>query len=298
MFIFLEVILPVLIVFSVGFILQKRIKVDTKAISTLVLYVFMPCLVFRTLTTTEFDIRYGYMIGFIVALLMVTIIIVKIYAKVRKIPSAVESGLILSTGFMNAGNYGSPVILFAYGSTAFDYTITYFVFSSILLNSVGLYFAARGAMSVKLAFKAVFKIPMIYAVILATTLKGLNIQLPENIFTMISFIGDASIPCVMVILGMQLAQIQVKHFQWEYIGVASVIRLFAAPLIAFGITQLFVTDPLLQKVLILIAALPTASSATIFAVQFDSEPELVSGTTLVTTVISLVTVAVLISIMG
>lgn len=298
MFIFLEVILPVLLVFIVGFVIQKRVKVEIKAVSTLVLYVFMPCLVFRTLTTTEFDVRYAYMLGFVIAMLIITIIIVKIYAKIRKLPSSVESGMILSTGFMNAGNYGSPVILFAYGTTAFDYTITYFVFSSVLLNSVGLYFAARGAMNVKQAFKSVFKIPMIYAVIIATTLKWLNIQLPENIFTMISFIGDASIPCVMVTLGMQLAQIQIKKFKWEYIGAASIIRLFIAPLIAFGITQLFGTEPLLQKVLILIAALPTASAATIFAVQFDSEPELVSGTTLVTTLISLVSVAALISIMG
>ncbi len=271
---------------------------DIKAISTLVVYIFMPCLAFRTLMTTEFNLDYAYMIGFAVCLVILTIITVKIYTKIRKLPAKVESGLILSTAFMNAGNYGSPIILFAYGQTAFDYAITYFVFSSILLNSIGLFYAARGGMSVKLALKAIFSLPMIYAVMLAALLKMFNLSLPENMFTMISFIANASIPCVMVTLGMQLSQIRLKQIQFEYISVATVIRLFIAPLFAFVLTQFFITDPLMEKVLILIAALPTATAATIFAVQFDSEPELVSGATLFTTLISLVTIAVLIAIMG
>ncbi|NEU30034.1 AEC family transporter [bacterium LRH843] len=298
MHIFLEVIFPVVLVFIVGFMIQKRLKVDIKAISTLVVYVFIPCLVFRTLSTTVFDTQYMYVIGFAVLQLVFTVAIVKVYVKMRKLPSNVESGLILSTAFMNAGNFGVPIILFAYGTTGFDYAISFFVLSQILLNSIGLYYAARGAMSIKHAFQAVFKLPMIYAVIFALLLKGLNVQLPENIFTMISFIGDAGIPCVMVILGMQLAQIEVRNFKWELLSFATIVRLFIAPIIAFGITQILTIDPLLQKVLIVIAALPTASSATIFAIQFDSDAELVSGATLLTTIISFITVAALISIMG
>lgn len=248
--------------------------------------------------TTDFNRQYLFMLIFAICLLLCTVIVVKIYAKLRKIPKNVESGLILATGFMNAGNYGSPVILFAYGETAFQYAITFFVFSSILLNSIGLFFAARGRMNVKHALKAIFKIPMIYAVIIAIIMNSFQLTLPENIFSMISFIANASIPCVMVTLGMQLAQIKLKNFQWEYISVATLIRLVIAPVLAFFIATLFISDPLMQKVLILLAALPTASAATIFSVQFDAEPDLVSSTTFFTTVVSIITVTMLISIMG
>ncbi|MCM3759537.1 AEC family transporter [Alkalihalobacillus oceani] len=295
--IFFEVIVPVLLVFAVGFVLQKTKKIDTKAISTLVVYIFMPCLVFRTLYTTEVTVQYVYLIAFSLLLLTLTIVTVKLYAKIRKLPSSVESGLILSTSYMNAGNYGSPIILFAYGTTAFDYAISFYILSSILLNSVGLYYAARGNMNMKLAVKAVFTIPAIYAVFAAALVKLFHLQLPENIFSMVSFVADASIPCVMVILGMQLAQIKVKSLQWEYISFATVMKLVVAPLFAFGLTQLFTMDPLLQKVLILTAAMPTASAATIFAVQFNAEAKLVSGTTFITTLVSILTITVLISIL-
>nr|WP_285890336.1 AEC family transporter [Halalkalibacter oceani] len=149
----------------------------------------------------------------------------------------------------------------------------------------------------KLAVKAVFTIPAIYAVLAAALVKLFRLQLPENIFSMVSFVADASIPCVMVILGMQLAQIKVKSLQWEYISFATVMKLVVAPLFAFGLTQLFTLDPLLQKVLILTAAMPTASAATIFAVQFNAEAKLVSGTTFITTLVSIITITVLISIL-
>lgn len=248
--------------------------------------------------TTEFNREYAFMIVFAISLLLLTVTIVKVYAAIRKLPQAVESGLILASGFMNAGNYGSPIILFAYGETAFQYAITFFVFSSILLNSIGLFFAARGKMSVQLALKAIFKMPMIYAVLLALLFQFAPISFPENIFSIISFVADASIPCVMVTLGMQLAQIRLNNINWEFISAATVIRLFIAPLAAFFLVSLFIYDPLMKKVLILLAALPTASAATIFAVQFDTKPELVSSATFISTIVSIVTITFLIAILG
>ncbi len=264
----------------------------------LALYVFTPCLVFQSLSTSSLNLQYVFIIVFAVTLLTVTIIIVKIYAKIRKQPLQTESGLILSSVFMNSGNFGMPVILFAYGEIGLEYAISFFVTSQILFYSVGLYYSVRGGLNVKNTVKAVCTNPMIFAVIFALIFNVLNIQLPGNLFTMIAFIGDAAIPCVMVVLGMQLAQIKIKNLNLSNLIFVMGMRLFLAPFIAFGLTQLLGVEPLLQKILIIMSALPTASTAALLAIQYDSDSDLVSGSVLITTIVSMITISALISLLG
>jgi malate permease and related proteins len=49
----------------------------------------------------------------------------------------------LSTIFMNAGNYGGPFILFAFGEVAFQLAIAYWVIQSILMNTLGVFIADK-----------------------------------------------------------------------------------------------------------------------------------------------------------
>ena len=52
--------------------------------------------------------------------------------------------MILSTAFMNSGNLRAPIILFAYGETAFAYAIYLMVLHAIMMNFCGIYYAAMG----------------------------------------------------------------------------------------------------------------------------------------------------------
>lgn len=296
--IFIQVVLPVILVFLFGFLVQKWKKIDIKPVSTVAIYIMTPCLVFRTFYLSEIDMQYLYMVIFAIILLFAIIIINKVYAKIRKYPSNVESGLILSTAFMNSGNYGAPIILFAYGEAGFAFAVTFMVLQSVIMNFFGVYYAARGKAGVKMAVKTVFEMPATYAVILAVLLKSLSINIPDNLFQTIHIISEATIPTVMVILGMQLALIKWGNFEWGKITYGTFIRLIISPAIAFGIILLFPFDPLLAKVLIVSAAMPSAATIVIYAVQFNAEPRLVSSITLITTLISIITITVLIAVLG
>lgn len=54
-------------------------------------------------------------------------------------------------------------------------------------------------------------------------------------------------------------------------------------------------EPVVGSVLVIAAAMPSAATTTMYAVEFDTEPDLVSSITLVTTLISIVTVTVLLN---
>ncbi|WP_257350075.1 AEC family transporter [Pseudalkalibacillus decolorationis] len=296
--IFIQVIFPALLVFLSGFFIQKRRNLDIRSISTIAVYIFVPCLVFQSLYETKFDQQYLYMVVFDALLILVTILIIKLYVKMKHFNADTESAFILSTVFMNAGNFGSPIILFAYGEKAFHFAISFFVLQTIALNSIGLYYAARKKGDIKKGFINMLKLPAIYAVILALLLKEVPLRFPDNIYAIIELLAYGAIPTVMVILGMQIADLTISTLDWKRISFVTIIRLMLAPILTFLLTLMFPMDPLLRKVLIVLTAMPTAVNASTFAIEFNTDPKFVSSVTIINTLISFFTITILIEILS
>ncbi|GAF38374.1 hypothetical protein JCM14202_178 [Agrilactobacillus composti DSM 18527 = JCM 14202] len=50
---------------------------------------------------------------------------------------------------------------------------------------------------------------------------------------------------------------------------------------------MFPIDPLLRNVIVVMAAMPSAANTTLYAIEFEAEPQFVSSATLVTTLASI-----------
>ncbi|RKL68318.1 transporter [Salipaludibacillus neizhouensis] len=298
MTIFITVVLPVLLVFVAGYVVQKWRKVDIKPVSTVAIYILTPALVFETFYYAEMNIQYAYMIAFALILLFALIIITKVYSWKMKYSASTESGLILSTAFMNSGNYGAPIILFAYGEAGFAFAISFMVLQAVIMNFFGIYYAARGVSGMRTALKVLMKMPVTYSMLLVIPLKFFDIPMPSTIMQPVELISQAAIPIVMLILGMQLARIEWGNSAWGKVSYGVIVRLVISPIIAYGITLMMPMDPLLADVLIVSAAMPSAATIVMFAVEFDAEPKLVSSTTLITTLLSVVTITLILTILG
>ncbi|UII57722.1 AEC family transporter [Cytobacillus spongiae] len=300
MTVFIQVLLPIFGIFAAGFGVQKWRKLDVKSISTFAIYILTPALVFRTFYTATLDEQYLMITLFAFALLFILIGVNKIYAKLRCLDQSMESGLILSTAFMNAGNYGTPIILFVFGEQGFTYAVSFLVLQSMIMNFFGVYYAARGRQTIVASIQSVLKMPLTYTLLLALIMNELKIPLTRNIFSAIDLLAEAAIPVSMLILGMQLAELKVDHLSanLSHTIVAIFVRLIGSPLIAFGLVSVLPMEPLLQKVLIILTATPTAVTTTMYALQFDSRPKLVSSIALFTTLLSSLSLSILLTLIG
>ena len=297
----LLIIFPVFFIFAIGFIGQKLIGVDIKSISTAALYLMSPFLAFRTFYSNPLTWDYFYIILFSLLLSFILFVIIWIIAKVMKATRSERSAMILGGVFMNSGNYGAPVVLFALGSIGFDYAVIMMVFQSLLMNSFGIFFASIGGSEKATwrdALQRVVRMPLIYAAILGLLLQVFQLTLPFSLMEGISLIADASIPTVMLVLGMQLAVMARKKVNYRYVTAVSVIRMIASPVIAMLILLFLPVNDLLKAVLIIQAAMPAAANTTIFALQFNTEPDLVSFTTFFTTLASIVTIPIVLFLVG
>jgi predicted permease len=71
------------------------------------------------------------------------------------------------------------------------------------------------------------------------------------------------------------------------------IKMVVSPIIAYFIIMIFSIEGLLAKILLVLAAMPTAANTTLYALQFNTEPEFVSSSTLITTILSIITVPIM-----
>lgn len=295
------IVLPVFLIFATGYIAQKLLHMDIKSISALSLYILLPLLTFDTFYNNEITVDYLYLFIFS---LIITVILAGVTVAIGLFMKAGKediSAMLLGTLFPNSGNYGSPVVLFAIGATAFDYAIVLMVLHGFIISTVGIFIASFGngaTISAKEALASIFRIPVIYGALAGVLLQLGNITIDDKLMEIIQMTGNAAIPVVMLILGMQLAQITKEKFEVKDITTVVVVRMLISPIVASILVLFMPVDETMKLVFIILNAMPVAANSTMLAVQFNVKPNLVSFSTLVTTLISLITIPICLIVVG
>ncbi|MFD1862017.1 AEC family transporter [Planococcus chinensis] len=295
----LNVVLPVFLLLGVGFVVGKYMLIDSKSVSDLSIYVFSPALFFYSVSTSEMDMAdLGRIVLFSFGLFLVFGVFVFAAGKVFGWDKVYQNTLMLASGFPNAGNYGLPIILFAFGEEGVAIGIIYLVMQSLLMNSAGVFYASNHhEMPKKDIFFQVLRMPGFIAILLALLLKVLEVPLPSAVENATGLLGQASIPTMLTLLGITLASIRLQNVL-RFIWTATMFKLVVFPLIAFGLLLfLYPADALEAKVLLVAAATPTAATTTLLAIKFGMNPDMVSSAMFVNTFASIVTIPVLLIVL-
>ncbi|WP_020007354.1 AEC family transporter [Salinicoccus albus] len=297
----LMIILPVFLVFATGYVAQKMLHMDIKSISAMSLYILLPILTFNTFYNNEMTIDYLYLFVYSLIITVILAVITIIFGYFMKSSKEDVSAMMLGTLFPNSGNYGSPVVLFALGATAFDYAIVLMVLHGFIISTVGIFIASYGngaVISVKDAIISIFRVPVIYGAIFGVIFQVSNVQIDEKLMDILNMTGNAAIPVVMLILGMQLAQITKEKFDLKDITNVTIIRMLISPIVAMVLVLFMPVDETMKMVFVILNAMPIAANSTMLAVQFNVKPNVVSFSTLITTLISLITIPICLYLIG
>lgn len=297
--VFIEVITPVFLIVCVGWIFGKLTKAPVETPALLTLYIFIPCLFFISMMEAKLDAAdYLLIFAYSIILFFLATGVVLIVARFAKYGSVKQNALVLSSCFPNSGNYGLPIILFAFTETGFDRALIFAVTQVFLVNSAGVFFASHKGTSIIQSLKRILGFPGFIAIIAAIILRTLEIEIPILLIRPLRMLGQAAIPTLLIMLGLQLEKIHTVP-DLSFVSLASIIKLIVYPLIGFVLTViLFGGNDLTSKVLLVISAAPAGVSPTLLAVKYNTEPQLVSAVTFVTTIASIFTVSLLLWIVG
>jgi hypothetical protein len=293
----LNVIAPIMLVIGISALISRRFNLNAETLSTLILYLFIPALVIDGLS--QLEVSGEEILSLAMMVMIFSTIMVAIGWSVSRtigINRHTESAFIISVMLTNTANYGIPFNVFAFGEEARQFAILFYVGSTVVTNTFGIYFASRGSASIRESAINIFKIPLSYATFFGLFLNGTNSTLPLPIERMIELLADAAIPGMLVLLGIQLSRLKIDK-NYGPVLAASTTRLLIGPLVAFPITLLLGMEGLIQKVSIVQAAMPTAVITAVLAAQFNSDVGFTTTVILVTTLASILTLSILITIL-
>jgi predicted permease len=294
--IFTSILLPLVLIVSLAFLLGRSGRQDYGPLARVSFYLFNPSLAFVAMaSTTITPDLFGQLVLFKVSVFILVVLLARFVASRLGLTGPAVSAFLLASAFANSGNFGLFVVESAFGKAGLALAMICYVTDNITINSVGVYIAARGRTSPVQAFAQVFRNPAVYAVPLGLLVNRLGVALPAPLMTSLEMMSRAAVPTMMVVLGMQLAAMPGDQGNRLAIGFASLIRLVAAPLLGIVLVTLMGMTGLARQVAILEVAVPTAVLASIVAARYNTEPGLVAGAVLVTSLASLVSITLLLS---
>ena len=286
-------ILPIILLSAAGFALGKLLHIDSRSLGRVVFYVFSPVLIFDLLIQNQLKMsEAAIVIAFAFAFILTMGVVTLILGRFLKLERPALISILITTMFANTGNYGLPLVSFAFGEQALSYAGVYFVTTTLLFYTLGVFLASLGHMNFKEAIVGLFRIPTLYAVLLAILINAWKIEFPIPVSRAVELAAGGTIPLMLILLGVQLTSLEFSGNQ-RAMQLSVSLRMILAPLAALFGLQGFIRQGSVTQ-----ASMPSMVSATVLATEYDLDSKLVTAVVFISTLLSPFTLTPLLVFLG
>jgi hypothetical protein len=295
---FINNILPIMLISAVGFVLGKTLNIDARSIGRVSFYFFGPVLVFNLLVHSQLPTGEILKTGALaISVMLASCALALAGGLLLKLERTALVSMLITATFANNGNYGLPLIAFAFGQEALAHSSIYFVFSSLLTNTLGVLIASLGHLDLKQAALGMLRIPTFYAVLLAALINQFHFSLPLPVDRTVSLVAGAGVPVMILLLGLELRQVRWSS-NLPALGLSTCVRLLAGPLLGLAFASVYGITGSGRQAGIMEASMSAAVANTNLAAEYKLDTSLVAATILVSTLLSPLTLTPLILILG
>jgi predicted permease len=279
-------ILPIILLSGAGFALGKLLHIEPRSLGRVVFYVFSPILIFDLLVQNQLKItEAAIVIAFVLCFILVIGVLTLVFGYFLQLERPALVSILITTMFANTGNYGLPLVSFAFGEQALSYAAIYFITTTLLFNTFGVFLASLGHMSFKEAVFALFRVPMIYAVLLAILINIWNIEIPIPVARTVELAANGTIPLMLILLGVQLTHVELSENR-RAMQLSVSLRLVIAPLVALLFAALFGLQGFPRQATVTQASMPSIVSSTVLATEYNLDAKLVTAVVFISTLLS------------
>ena len=277
----LSPVIPVFLLIAAGFLFAHWKKINLTSVTEIIVYLGTPSLVFSSLASKPLYAEdLAILAGGLIAIYAGVGALIKLYFVIFRIHSR---GFALPTLFMNAGNMGIPLALFAFGQAGLQRATLLFVICTFLQYSLGIYILqGRGN------WREIFRLPLIYATLGGLAFNLLEIRMPALLLQPIVMLGQATIPIMLISLGYRLHA--VESLQWGHALGGALLRIFGGFAVANLAVDIIGAQGVNRQVLLLYGALPAAVINFILTEKYRQDPALAASIVVISTFISVLTI--------
>ncbi|MEY3670011.1 MAG: hypothetical protein RL258_1406 [Pseudomonadota bacterium] len=287
-----------------GYVAARAGLVPLSAIpglNSFVLYFALPCMLFEFGAKTPFEKLVDPRVAVVYGVSAVVLVAVSVVLARRNGLSMKDGAFgAITAAFPNAGFIGVPLLVTLMGPQAAGPVILMIAIDMIVVSSGCLALAESdhkgGAWAtLRSSLKAIARNPMPIAIVAGAVSSWLGIYLYGPLEKLVGLLSNAASPVALFTIGAVLwrsaVYAQRADFQHQpYLDVV-VLKLLVHPLMIWGLglglaSIGFGPDPFTLAVMVLCAALPSASNVSLLAERFGADNSRIARIILVTTVIS------------
>ncbi len=285
---------PIIIAFLVialGFVFQRKIGFDQKTVSNLLIYVLGPALVFSSIYSKQ--IVPGEFLIIAAGSVAVIAVCGAVAFVVFRIMNYKNTGMLTPAMFANSGYLGFPITLFALGELGLQKMIIFDAVGTIFIFTLGVYLVHPQDLHWKEKVAGIFKIPLIYAIILAIALNLAAVLLPALLISSLTLIGSATIPLALIVLGGRLATLKLGNLRIPLAAVG--VRFLAGGAAGFAFISLLNLHGIIAGIIMLGSIMPPAVNSYVLNEKFGKDPENAATAVLIGTLLSIIPIAIVLS---
>ena len=289
------------IIAAVGFCFTKSgvLKEEYSTIfAQLLLRLTLPCTIFVSLVTREYDPSFVYdsMIIITIGLISFPILLFlfEYVAKLLGVKQGSRGTWSFCATFSNSGFIGFPIALSLYGSEGLALAVMFNITFNIHIYTLGAIVMSHDGTSTG-------ERPGMMSIIFSNINIGLllslifyfgQIQIPEIILTPLTYLSQITTPLSMLIIGIVLAKGSGAGFLTDLNAWSNtLVRLIICPAMLYLILKLMpITNPLISRIVILIMAMPAAGVSSMMAEIYHGDLNLTAKIMFIQNIVCLITI--------
>lgn len=271
----------------------------SKKLTNIILMVTTPAMILASVTVGDVSFPKStafQVLGVSCVLFVVLIPAALLIAFLLRVEKSERNLYIFMALFSNTGFMGYPVVKTIFGDGAVFLASLYNMIFNILVYSLGVWLMNSG--KGKFSVKTLINPSMISSVAAMIIFVG-EIKLPYVLSATFDAVGSITSPCAMMLIGSSLSLIPVKEIFTEIrLYPFAFIKQIILPFAVMALFGLFVKDGTILGIITVLAAMPVASIAVMFANQYSGNSNLASKGVFITTMCSFITIPILCMFMG
>jgi malonate transporter len=306
----LSIVLPIFVIILAGWIARRTgvfSRHATTELNRYVVYIGLPALLFHIVVHARWsDIwQPGFIGAFAGSCLIVYIVtlLLSLRGSRRLADAAIDA---LNASYPNTGFMGFPLMLAVFGQRSLSLTLIASIVTVCVLFAISLVVietALQAASSpwqlLKKVGMSLIKNPLILSPIVAALVAACGVPVNGPSEEFLKLLSVSASPCALVALGSFLAEKHVQTGGRRGITVRLIItKLVIHPALAWAIATALQLPSWIISATVLLAALPTGTGPFMLAELYQREAQVTSRTILVTTLISVLTIAGLLQLVS
>ena len=288
-------VIPIIIIFFLGYFL-KKIKLFTSSTADtllkIVFYVTLPALTFLSGSTAELSLQFFYLPIIAIAIVLIIFFVSYPISKKFNLPKATQGTFLVGTLIMNTG-FTLPFVLAAYGNQGLAiYTIFDFG-NTLMIFTFAYYFAIKFGKNEKskIPIKKFLLLPPIWGLILGIIFNLLKFELQPTVLNFLEIVGKPTIFLVILSLGIYFSP---KVTNLEKMLTVFSLRIGLGLCLGFIAVNIFNIEGIMRTLIVIFCGAPVGYNTLIFASLEELDKEFAASLVSISLLLGIVYVPLLI----